>query len=69
MPIYVNGKCHWIVLILTDFKGLFGWMGEKVGEQKIMREWKSQRTEKILISFIFVQLEVEKWRDKKSEFV
>ena len=31
--------------------------------------WKSERIENILISFIFVWLGVENWRDEKSEFV
>ena len=31
--------------------------------------WKNGRIEKILISLIFVWLEVEKWKDRKSELV
>ena len=47
-------------------KGPFGWNGEKVERQKMVRGWKSERIEKILISLIFVWLEVKKWKDKKS---
>ena len=32
----------------------------------MMRGWKSRRIEKILISLIFVWLEVEKWIDEKK---
>ena len=32
-------------------------------------EWKSEGIEKILISLIFVWLEVEKWREGKNVFV
>ena len=35
----------------------------------MVEEWKSERIKKILISFIFVWLGVEKLRDRKSEFV
>ena len=31
-------------------------------------DWKSGKVENILISLIFVWLEVEKWRDGKNEF-
>ena len=34
-----------------------------------MGGWKNWRIEKILISLIFVWLGVEKWREKKIEFV
>ena len=34
----------------------------------MVRGWKNGRIEKILISFLFVWLGVEKWRDGKSEF-
>ena len=35
----------------------------------MMKGWKSGRIKKILISFIFVWLEVKKWKDGKSEFI
>ena len=35
----------------------------------MVRGWKSERKKNILISLFFVWLGVEKWRDRKSEFV
>ena len=35
----------------------------------MMRGWKSEMIEKILISLIFIWLGVEKWKDEKSEFI
>ena len=50
-------------------KGPFGWRDGKVEGQKMMKGWKSGRIKKILISFVFVWLEVKKWKDGKSEFI
>ena len=35
----------------------------------MMREWKNEMIEEILISLIFIWLRVEKWRNVKNEFV
>ena len=42
------------------FQDLFGWRGEKVGGQKIVRGWKTGRVEKILISFFFMHISLLK---------
>ena len=71
MGIRLNGLKKTYQLQPANLKGLFGWRSGKVREYKIMRGWKSVKIEKILISlfFFFFSLGVEKWRDRKSEFI
>ena len=42
----------------------FGWEDGKVGDWKIMREWKSRRTKMILVFVLCLVGNVEKWRNE-----